>query len=149
MTTSAHDILARLPHGPSFRFITRLRALDPGVSITAEWTLDGAEPFFAAHFPGEPIVPGVLLTEALAQAAGLAVGEALDGPALLAHIDVRLHEPVRPPATITLEAALSRRMGALFLFDVTARINETTAATGRLTLAQRSNHEHRAQETSR
>lgn len=141
MTRAADNILARLPHGPSFCFLTEVRSLSPGESVVAAWRVDGSEEFFAAHFPGDPIVPGVLLTEALAQAAGLIVGGGPagigKGGALLCHIDVRLHEPVAPPATITLEATLTRALNGLFLFEVAAHANGTAAASGRLTLAAR------------
>lgn len=143
MRAPADDIIARLPHGEAFRFLNEVRLLTPGEAISATWRVDGTEPFFAAHFPADPIVPGVLLGEALAQAAGLAVmdvaspGEAAPGRAtlLLAHIDIRLRAPVRPPATIALEATLSRAMNAMFLFDVAATVNGTVAASGRLALA--------------
>src|SRR6185436_8289939 len=65
------DALKRLPHGPEFRFIDRLLALDPGKSGTGEYAVCGDEPFLRGHFPGEPMVPGVLLVEAAAQLAGI------------------------------------------------------------------------------
>lgn len=144
MRPPADDIIARLPHGEAFRFLTEVRSLTPGKAISAAWRVDGTEPFFAAHFPADPIVPGVLLGEALAQAAGLVVMEAAppDDAAgrgrttlLLAHIDIRLRAPVRPPAAIALEATLSRAINALFLFDVSAAVDGTVAASGRLALA--------------
>ena len=66
------DPLERLPHGPEFRFITRLTSAKPGEEATGVWEVSGEEPFFKGHFPGNPLVPGVLLTEALAQLSGLA-----------------------------------------------------------------------------
>ena len=65
------DALSFLPHGPEFRFVDRLSALEPGASGAAEFTLRGDEPFLRGHFPGEPLMPGVLLVEAVAQLAGV------------------------------------------------------------------------------
>jgi 3-hydroxyacyl-[acyl-carrier-protein] dehydratase len=67
------EALQLLPHGPEFRFIERIVTLDPGVSGSAEYTVRGDEPFLRGHFPGEPIFPGVLLIEAVAQLAGVIV----------------------------------------------------------------------------
>ena len=65
------ESLKLLPHGPEFRFIDRLLTLDPGTSGSAEYTVKGTEPFLRGHFPGEPLMPGVLLIEAAAQLAGV------------------------------------------------------------------------------
>jgi 3-hydroxymyristoyl/3-hydroxydecanoyl-(acyl carrier protein) dehydratase len=61
-----------LPHRPPFVFVRELIACDPGVSAECATTFDGDDPMFAGHFPSNPLVPGVILTEALAQTAGIA-----------------------------------------------------------------------------
>ena len=70
MMDALSDALKLLPHGPEFRFIDRLVALDPGKSGVGEYTVRGDEPFLRGHFPNQPLMPGVLLIEGAAQLAG-------------------------------------------------------------------------------
>src|SRR5437667_10592237 len=63
-----------LPHGPSFTFVTELVASAPGISAECITIFRDSDPIFAGHFPGNPLVPGVIITEALAQTAGIAAG---------------------------------------------------------------------------
>jgi 3-hydroxyacyl-[acyl-carrier-protein] dehydratase len=66
-------LIALLPHRPPFRFIDAVDAHEPGVSVRARYRVTGDEPFLAGHFPGNPVFPGVLQLEALAQAGAIAV----------------------------------------------------------------------------
>src|SRR5207247_9933608 len=66
--TAALDLL---PHGSEFRFLDRLLSLEPGKSGAGEYAVRGDEPFLRGHFPGRPMMPGVLLVEAAAQLAGV------------------------------------------------------------------------------
>ena len=68
------DILAILPHRPPFLFVDRVIKLVPDREIVAERAIRSDEPFFAGHFPGKPVMPGVLVTDALAQTSGLLWG---------------------------------------------------------------------------
>jgi 3-hydroxyacyl-[acyl-carrier-protein] dehydratase len=61
-----------LPHGPSFTFVTELIACDPGISAECATVFRDSDPIFAGHFPGNPLLPGVIITEALARTAGIA-----------------------------------------------------------------------------
>src|SRR5216684_637885 len=70
MSDSLTKALDGLPHGPEFRFVDRLLTLEPGKCGTAEYKMRGDEPFLRGHFPGQPLMPGVLLIEAAAQLAG-------------------------------------------------------------------------------
>jgi 3-hydroxyacyl-[acyl-carrier-protein] dehydratase len=137
-TAAAVDYLSRLPHQPPFRFVSRITDLREGDSAEGIWALDGSEPFFAGHFPNRPLVPGVLIVEALAQLSGLA------GPAVasdggpeqgkLAHADVRFDDSVAPPAEILLKSKLVRAMGALQQFNVEASAGGKVVARGSVTL---------------
>ena len=132
------DLLARLPHRDPFRFISRLISLTPGQAGQAAWSLTGDESFFTGHFPGDPIVPGVLISEALAQLSGLVLPPS-KGPQArggrLAHVDLRFDSSVRPPAEILLKSTLTRTMGRLSQFDVSATVAGAWVARGALTLA--------------
>lgn len=137
-TASSVDYLRRLPHAEPFRFVSRVVAVTEGESAEGAWAVSGGEPFFAGHFPGRPIVPGVLIAEALAQVSGLAIppppaGTPTEGK--LAQVDVRFEQPVAPPAEIALRSRLTRRMGTLSLFDVTASVGPVVVARGTLTLS--------------
>ncbi len=65
--------LSSLPHGPEFRFVDELTELVPGVSGKAVWKLKGGEEFLRGHFPNAPLMPGVLMIEALAQLGGILI----------------------------------------------------------------------------
>jgi 3-hydroxyacyl-[acyl-carrier-protein] dehydratase len=67
------EIIALLPHGPEFRFVDAVDTFEPGATITARYRVSGNEPFLAGHFPGNPVFPGVIQLEALAQAGAIAV----------------------------------------------------------------------------
>jgi 3-hydroxyacyl-[acyl-carrier-protein] dehydratase len=130
------DWLSRLPHGPAFRFVSVVNEVRPGELARGCWNLAGSEPFFAAHFPGNPIVPGVLIAEALAQLSGLAGPAADQSPAKLAHVDVRFLQPVAPPASIELLTRFAGAIGSLQNFQVTARVGAADVAQGTIALAR-------------
>jgi 3-hydroxyacyl-[acyl-carrier-protein] dehydratase len=132
--------LAFLPHGPEFRFIDRLAALDPGRSGTGEFTVRGTEPFLKGHFPGQPLMPGVLLVEAAAQLAGTvaqsdpAVG-ALPGLKLTALRNIKILGTAKPGEKITLGAIITGRLANLIQADVSASVNGQPILQGSVTLS--------------
>jgi 3-hydroxyacyl-[acyl-carrier-protein] dehydratase len=109
------DLVGLLPHRPPFRFVDAIEACEPGRSAVGRWRITGAEPWLAGHFPGHPVVPGVLQLEALAQ-----VGAVI----ALAHPDhagrlplfggveeVRFRREVRPGDELRLEVEVDRLGG--------------------------------------
>ena len=133
--------LDALPHQAPFRFVSELVELTPGERGVGLWRLTGEEAFFAGHFPGQPMVPGVLISEALAQVSGIVHASA--NPAVnrgqLAAVDVKFRAPVVPPATITLASKAEQSHGDLHVFSVTARVDDRLVAEGRVTLYQPAN----------
>ena len=111
--------LSLLPHGPEFRFIDRLLSLQPGESGAAIYTVRGDELFLRGHFPGQPIFPGVLLIEALAQLAGV-VGQSdrtrapLPGLKLTAVRNAKISGAAAPGEELRLSASITGRLDNLF-----------------------------------
>lgn len=133
-----------LPHRYPFLFVDRVREIDVGRRILAEREIRPDEPHFAGHFPERPIMPGVLIAEALAQTSGLLLAlsalEQGEEPAgrmfYLARADVKWIEPVEPGETLQLEAQLQRELGPLVAFRVRAFTQRKDVASGTLTLAR-------------
>jgi 3-hydroxyacyl-[acyl-carrier-protein] dehydratase len=132
---SRSDSLARLPHRDPFRFITRVNSIKPGEEGEAVWSLSGSEPFFAGHFPNQPLVPGVLIAEALAQLSGI-TGPSDARQGKLVHVDVRFDQSVSPPAELILRSRCLRSVGGLEQFEVSAAVGDMVVARGMLTLAR-------------
>jgi 3-hydroxyacyl-[acyl-carrier-protein] dehydratase len=128
-------MLEHLPHAEPFRFLTRLGDVTPGVEGSGAWAVTGSEDFFRGHFPGDPIVPGVLIGEALAQLSGI-VGLSPGKAGRLVHVDVRFDRSVRPPAEMVLRSRRVRSMGALHQFEVSAECCGERVARGSLVLAE-------------
>lgn len=125
-----------LPHRAPFVFVDVVLAHAPGESALAEKTFPPDEPFFRGHFPGDPLVPGVLLTEALAQTAGLAAGQPGRGFRLSAIKAMKFLAPVRPGETVTLHAVKRAAVGGLWQFEVSARVGERLMAEGAVVLSE-------------
>lgn len=127
-------LLARLPHGEPFRFVSELTEVVPGQRAQGVWQVRGDEAFLAGHFPGRPLVPGVLVSEALAQVSGFITAGDAPSASLLAQVNVRFRQPIVPPARIVLKAELRQTVDALQTFDVQALVGDDVAAEGEVTL---------------
>jgi len=135
-----------LPHQSPFLFVDRVMEIKAGEKIVAERDLLPDETFFAGHFPGRPLMPGVLVTEALAQTCGLLLGlSAMEGghhagerrPGyFLASVNMKYLTPAKPGQTLRLEAGLVKGYAGLFLFEVAAFVEDTQVAKGKLALAE-------------
>ena len=135
--TAALDLL---PHGSEFRFLDRLLSLEPGKSGAGEYAVRGDEPFLRGHFPGRPMMPGVLLVEAAAQLAGVVAQSdqaipPLPGLKLTAIRGAKILGSAKPGEIIRFEARLLGRMGNLVHAQATASVSARTVLQVELTLA--------------
>lgn len=134
--TSRDPIALGLPHRAPFIFIDEVLEVRPGEFAVCRKTFPFDEPFFAGHFPGEPIVPGVILTEALAQTAGIAGGGEGRAFRLTAIKSMKFPGAVRPHEVITLRAEKRGAVGGLWQFEVIARVGERVVAEGTVVLSE-------------
>lgn len=122
-----------LPHRDPFVWVSRVVECEPGVSITAELDVDPKLPLFAGHFPGHPVLPGVIIMEALAQTASFCALVARDEPGVLgffAGIDkAKFRNQVQPGDTLTLKATITRNSSRMVVADVEALVGDKVAAT--------------------
>jgi 3-hydroxyacyl-[acyl-carrier-protein] dehydratase len=140
------DHFLGLPHRPPFVFVRKLVACDPGVSAECETQFSTHDPMFAGHFPGNPLVPGVILTEALAQTAGIVAASGHPENSrprfLLSAIrQMKFFLAVRPDERIILRAEKLGEIGQLLQFKVEADVDGKRVAEGELVLSKtQANH---------
>jgi 3-hydroxyacyl-[acyl-carrier-protein] dehydratase len=128
-TADVRRIMELLPHRPPFLMIDRLVDIVPSLSATGIKNVTMNEPQFAGHFPGYPVMPGVLIVEAMAQTAGALVIHSL-GLANSARIvyfmtidKARFRVPIVPGDTVHLPVTFQRRRGPVWRFSGEARVN--------------------------
>lgn len=139
-----YKILKQLPHRYPFLLVDRVLSIDKGKSIHALKNVTINEPFFEGHFPHRPVMPGVLMLEALAQAAALLAFDAMDTTPsedsvyYFAGMDgVRFKRPVVPGDQLILDVELLRMKAGIFKFKARALVGDELAVEAELTCAVR------------
>lgn len=126
--------LRSLPHGAEFRFVDKMTALVPGISGCATYNITGDEPFLKGHFPSNPLWPGVLMIEAIAQLGGVIAQSApaeptLDDMRLTSVKNAKILGTVPPCTTLTIEAKVDGRLGNLIQISGSVSDGENRLAT--------------------
>jgi 3-hydroxyacyl-[acyl-carrier-protein] dehydratase len=139
-----HRILKRLPHRYPFLLVDRVLELEKNVRIKALKNVTINEPFFGGHFPARPVMPGVLMLEALAQTAALLSFESMDvepGDDMVVYfvgIDgARFKRPVEPGDQLVLEASIERVKSGIYKYKTRASVGSETAVEAELMCTMR------------
>lgn len=139
-----HQILKQLPHRYPILLVDRVLELDKGKRIKALKNVTINEPFFTGHFPHRPVMPGVLILEAMAQAAALLAFDTLgitpDDKTVyyFAGIDgARFKRPVEPGDQLVMDVSLDRMKSGIFKFKGTARVGDHIACEAELMCTMR------------
>jgi 3-hydroxyacyl-[acyl-carrier-protein] dehydratase len=136
---TTQEIMAIIPHRYPFLLIDRILELEPGLRAVGEKMVSIGEPFFQGHFPDYPIMPGVLIVEALAQAAGVLAVESLGltGSGKLVYfmaIDgAKFRKPVEPGVLLRLEVEFVQKRSSVCKFAGRATIDGQLAAEANFT----------------
>jgi len=135
----AKEIMEIIPHRHPFMLIDTIEELEPGVRAVGKKCVSFNEPYFAGHFPGNPVMPGVLIMEALAQVGAVAI---LDLPenkgktAYFAGIDnAKFKQMVLPGDVLMLETTIIKRKGPIGVGEAVATVNGKVVAKAQLTFA--------------
>ena len=132
-------VMAALPHRYPMLLVDRVESLDPEKGIVAIKAVTINEPFFQGHFPARPIMPGVLIVEALAQAAGVLAVEALGlaGSGKLVYFmaieSAKFRQPVEPGVLLKLEVEFVQKRASVCKFAGRASVDGTLAAAAHVT----------------
>ena len=139
------DILECLPHRYPFLLIDRVIACEPGKKVVALKNVTINEPFFTGHFPHHPVMPGVLIIEALAQAAAIlsfrTMSHKADDKTVYYFVGIdkaRFKRPVGPGDSLMLEVELKRHARNMWMFNCVARVNDAVVTEAELMCTVRS-----------
>ncbi|QNL18669.1 3-hydroxyacyl-ACP dehydratase FabZ [Hyphobacterium sp. CCMP332] len=129
-TIEIREILDRLPHRYPFLLVDRAEDYREGESIVGYKNVTANEPFFPGHFPGNPVMPGVLIVEAVAQAGALLMSKTLDADVSKTAIyfmgvdKVRFRRPVKPGDVLRMPVRVTHIRGDLFKFSGQAFVGD-------------------------
>lgn len=138
-----NEIETLIPHRPPFLWIDGVEELEPGVRCVAVKFIDPENPIFSGHFPAKPILPGVLLIEAVAQTAGVMMGSAAaqgsnssrGGVALLAAVNrFKFLKPVTPGQELRIETKKMTEAGTMAYIGGTVWVGGDVVASGELSV---------------
>ena len=133
------DIRALLPHRYPMLLVDRVLDLKPGVSVVGLKNVTINEPFFAGHFPGQAVMPGVLILETMAQVAGLILLSVPEHKGKLAYIgsikSAKFRKPVVPGDTLIIEAILGKVRGTIGEVRMTATVDGELVAKSEMMFA--------------
>lgn len=139
-----HEILEHLPHRYPFLLVDRVLAVEPGKSIHAYKNITMNEPYFVGHFPHHPVMPGVLIMEALAQAAGILSFKTMeskpDANSVFYFVGIdecRFKKPVMPGDQLHLHIDILRNMRGIWKYKAEARVDGQVVAEATLMCAKR------------
>ena len=141
-TLDINDVLRQLPHRYPFLLVDRVLEYQPGKSIRALKNVTYNEPYFIGHFPHRPVMPGVMIVEALAQAAGILAFRTVDVVPdentrfYFAGIDkARFRKPVEPGDQLILNATLERQVRGIWKFATIAEVEGKEVASAEMLIA--------------
>ncbi len=136
---SIKEIMEILPHRQPFLLIDTVEELTPGVSATARKCVSYNEPYFAGHFPTEPVMPGVLMIEALAQTGAVAILSLPENKGKTAYFaaikDAKFKRKVVPGDVLLLKTEIVKCKGPIGIGKATATVNGELAVAAELTFA--------------
>jgi 3-hydroxyacyl-[acyl-carrier-protein] dehydratase len=133
-----NEIMAMAPHAYPFLLVDRILELEPGKRIVGIKNVTYNEPFFPGHFPGRPIMPGVLIVEAMAQTAGVLIFNSLPKEEykkavfFLGVDNVRFRKPVIPGDQLRMELEITRHRRSIWGFKGKALVDGNVVAEGDL-----------------
>ena len=145
-------VMRQLPHRYPFLLVDRVLECDPGKSIRAVKNVTYNEPFFPGHFPHRPVMPGVMIIEALAQAAGIlafvTAGVMPDDETRFYFVGIdkaRFRRPVEPGDQIVLKARLTRALKGIWKFETVAEVDGEEVCSAEMMVAPETRRDAKGQ----
>lgn len=135
----AREIMEIIPHRQPFMLLDTIEELEAGVRAKAKKCVTYNEPFFAGHFPGEPVMPGVLIIEALAQAGAVAILSVPENKGKIAYFggieNAKFKGKVVPGDVLILETEIIKSKGPIGVGSAKAYVNDKVVVSAQLTFA--------------